>query len=381
FLSLLVVLFASSSAHAHRPNETYFYLQVGAETITGRMEARFDDLNKVYDLDTNGDGTISDAEVEARVPEIRAAVEKALSFKISGDPAAVSTTGHIIRPTGVGTYLLVNFDVGYKGPIPEEIQVLYDGYMSSMIEDHPVYLLLESNERTGLEENESSISLIFGAQPSEQTLSLTPRGGTETVWLFIKHGFHHILIGFDHVAFLVVLLLPSVLRAEGGRWYPAESFRETLWNVFKIVTMFTIAHSVTLSLSALDVVRLPARPIEILIALSIVAAALMNIFVARSRWMLTAVFALGLLHGLGFAYVMLPLGVEGLTLVQSLFGFNIGVELGQMLIVLIVVPCLFLLRRWRFYQLIVLRGGSLLLILVAVYWFGERALVLLENVV
>ena len=140
-----------------------------------------------------------------------------------------------------------------------------------------------------------------------------------------------------------------------------------------MVTAFTVAHSITLSLAALGIVSLPSRWVESAIALSVVLAALNNVFpvVAHGRWI--AAFAFGLLHGFGFAGALQDLGLPAGSLALSLAGFNIGVELGQLAIVAAFLPLAFALRKTWSYRRLVLAGGSTAIAAVATVWFAERA--------
>jgi len=158
------------------------------------------------------------------------------------------------------------------------------------------------------------------------------------------------------------------------RWQPVASFGPAFWDVLRIVTAFTVAHSVTLSLAALGLVALPSRLVESAIAASVVLAALNNVwpvFEGR-RWMVA--FGFGLVHGFGFASVLADLGLPQGTLALALLGFNLGVELGQLAIVAVFLPCAYALRRTRFYRQAVLFGGSLLIAALAAVWLAERAL-------
>ncbi len=144
----------------------------------------------------------------------------------------------------------------------------------------------------------------------------------------------------------------------------------------KVVTLFTIAHSVTLSLSALEIISLPVRLVEAVIALSIIVVALDNIFPFFHRRIWLVVFVFGLFHGLGFANVLSPLGLERSSLLTALVGFNVGVEIGQLAIIAICFPLLYLLRTWRHYRLVVLGFGSAALIVISTIWFVERTFAL-----
>jgi hypothetical protein len=183
----------------------------------------------------------------------------------------------------------------------------------------------------------------------------------------------HIATGFDHILFLLSLLLPAVLVRDGRGWRSALSFRHAFVDVAKVVTAFTLAHSITLTLAALSIVVLPSRLVEAGIALSVVLASLNNLFpvVADGRWI--AAFAFGLLHGFGFAGALHDLGLPAGSLALSLAGFNLGVEAGQLAIVMLFLPLAFALRSTWAYRRMVFAGGSAVIATVAAAWFVERA--------
>jgi hypothetical protein len=189
----------------------------------------------------------------------------------------------------------------------------------------------------------------------------------------IRLGVEHIFQGVDHLCFLVALLLPSVLVRGSSGWTPVLRLRPALVDVLKIVTAFTLAHSITLTLSALEVLRLPSRLVESGIAASVIVAAVNNVvpILAEDRW--AAAFALGLLHGFGFSATLMDLGLPRQNLALTLFGFNVGVELGQMCVVAAFVPLAYLARGTRLYRRVGLVGGSLAIAGVAGVWLVERA--------
>ncbi|MEO5732069.1 MAG: HupE/UreJ family protein, partial [Rubrivivax sp.] len=164
----------------------------------------------------------------------------------------------------------------------------------------------------------------------------------------------------------------------GGRlvWQPVSRFPTAFWDVLRIVTAFTVAHSITLSLAVLGVVSLPSRVVESSIAASVVLAALNNVFPLfhGRRWLVA--FTFGLLHGFGFASVLVDLGLPQQALALALLGFNLGVEVGQLTIVALFLPLAYLLRRGWFYRRVVLTGGSVVIAMLAAVWFVERAFVL-----
>jgi hypothetical protein len=162
-----------------------------------------------------------------------------------------------------------------------------------------------------------------------------------------------------------------VRRGDGG-WQPCESLRAATLDVLQVVTSFTLAHSLTLSLAVLGLVHVPARWVECAIALTVLLGALNNLrpVIVRRRW--TVAFAFGLVHGLGFASVLADLGLHGANLALSLFGFNTGVEVGQMLIVLAVLPPTFLVRQTPLYRQTFMPAGSAAIMLLAGYWLLVR---------
>ncbi len=190
---------------------------------------------------------------------------------------------------------------------------------------------------------------------------------------YIIEGIWHIWIGFDHILFLLSLLLPAVLVYEVKRWQGAPTFGLALRQVVGVVTAFTLAHSITLTLASLELMSLPSRWVESAIAASVVLAAANNLWpvVERRRWLLAFMF--GLIHGFGFASVLTELGLPKDALVLSLLGFNLGVEIGQLAIVAAFLPVAYLLRNTRFYRRGIFKSGSIITAVVALFWLIERA--------
>jgi hypothetical protein len=215
--------------------------------------------------------------------------------------------------------------------------------------------------------------VVLSAETPTRIVGGTASGPLVQFATYVHEGVWHIWLGFDHILFLVSLLLPAVLARRNGAWRPAVSFRAAFVDVAKIVTAFTIAHSITLSLAALGVVSLPSRWVESAIALSVVLAALNNLFpvVANGRWI--AAFGFGLIHGFGFAGALSDLGLPSGSLALSLAGFNIGVELGQLAIVAVFLPLAFALRATFAYRRVFLAGGSAVIATIAGVWLVERA--------
>jgi hypothetical protein len=191
---------------------------------------------------------------------------------------------------------------------------------------------------------------------------------------YVREGVWHIWFGYDHILFLLSLLLPAVLVRRAGAWQTVPTLRAALVDVAKIVTAFTLAHSVTLSLAALGYLELPSRWVESAIALSVVLAAGNNLYPRWYAYRTTVAFGFGLIHGLGFASVLGDLSLPDGLLVTALIGFNLGVELGQLAIVCGFLPVAFILSRSRFYVPLALKAGSLGIAAMASLWLLERSL-------
>ena len=150
--------------------------------------------------------------------------------------------------------------------------------------------------------------------------------------------------------------------------------RPAFISIAKVVTAFTLAHSLTLTLAALHVVRLPSRLTESIIAASIIVAALNNIFPVVTESRARIAFAFGLLHGFGFASVLADMGLPQGARLMSLLGFNLGIETGQLAIVCTVMPILYGLRSGGFYRRAVMPWGSGAIALMALVWLVQRAI-------
>jgi hydrogenase/urease accessory protein HupE len=176
-------------------------------------------------------------------------------------------------------------------------------------------------------------------------------------WGFLLIGVEHILLGFDHLAFLFALLIA------GG----------TLREAVKIITSFTVAHSITLALATLELMAIPASVVEPLIAASIIYVGIENILRHKieRRWLLT--FAFGLVHGFGFASALRELGVgAGVNAVAPLLSFNLGVEVGQIAVAALVLPVIWKLRRHPRFVVRYVPACSILVALAGGYWLIER---------
>ena len=359
----LLLWLAASAAQAHKPSDSYLTLHVDGTAVRGQWDIALRDLEYAIGLDADGNGEITWGELKTRRKEVEAYALSRLNVLSNGKSCALSAADFLVDEHSDGAYAVLRFDADCGGRAPGAIEVAYG-----------LFFDLDPTHR-GL--------LRFARGGAEQTGVLSPerpklafRSGENSPLSqfldYLREGVWHIWIGFDHILFLLSLLLPAVLSLKAGGWAPAAGFRPVFWDVLMVVTSFTVAHSITLSLAALSVISLPSRLVESTIALSVALAALNNLrpVVVERRWVVA--FAFGLIHGFGFASVLTDLGLPQGSLLLALVGFNLGVEIGQLAIVAAFLPLAYALRGTGFYRRLVFTGGSAAITLLALIWLAER---------
>ena len=366
-LVLPLLLCLHLTAWAHKASDSYLVVTAQGATVAVQWDIAVRDIDFALGLDSDGNGEITWGELRTRKVDLSAWALSRLELTRGGICPLQLTNLQVDEHTD-GAYAVLKIAGSCPaavGPLGLHYRLLFD---------------LDSLHR-GL--------LRASVDGSTHTTVLSPTSGTKQFGAdavsrlqqfkqYLVEGVWHIWIGFDHILFLLSLLLPAVLvygqpRSEDrAQWRGAERFgmawREVLW----VVTAFTVAHSITLSLAALGLVSLPSRLVESAIALSVVLAAANNVWpmVSHRRWVVA--FCFGLIHGFGFASVLAELGLPTDALALSLLGFNLGVEVGQMAIVAVFLPVAFLVRNTVFYRKGVFVGGSLLTMLLAGLWLVER---------
>lgn len=328
-------------------------LKVGVADITVRktgiellLSVNLFELDLLLGLDRNLNAQVERAELQRMTPEILAYLNGKITV----------SHGHEVLPMDAEP-----FRIGRSADGKPTFEARLTFRSSRPLED-PITIRCEP--LTELGSDHQTIAKIAGEGRVEQFVfqkgvmyETKPRGLLAYATQFLGLGIHHIFIGYDHIAFLFGLLLM------GG----------TLLNILKIVTSFTLAHSVTLSLAALDIVTMPPRLVESGIAFSVAYVALENLFFTRfdRRWLVS--FFFGFIHGFGFANVLKDMSLPQSGLISSLLFFNSGVEVGQILIVAIILPFLWFLRKSQFHHTVV-RAASVVIFSVGVLWFYQRAL-------
>lgn len=363
FLLVALCAFMSATAWAHKPSDSYLTVRVDGSAIEGQWDITLRDLDLVLGLDADGDGTLTWGEVRARHTKIAAYALGRLAIGNADGECAIRPTAQLVDEHTDGMYAVLRFSGACLGAA-DALSISY-GLLFDLDAQHRGLLKLEAFGDVR--------SAIFSAEDRSMTFKAADADRLAQFGGFVADGVKHIAIGLDHILFLIALLLPAVMVREGRTWRPTGSLRATLWNVFGIVTAFTVAHSITLSLAALEIVKVPSRLVESLIALSVLLTALDNIFpfLPRRRWLVA--FAFGLLHGLGFASVLLELQLPRAALVLSLLGFNAGVEIGQLALVATLVLLAHVLRDRSAYTRYAVGAGSTAIAFVALGWAVERA--------
>lgn len=368
-LGILLVLLlgiaplSAPGASAHTQSYGFLSVSAGDEALEGRVELAVRDLDTAFDLDADRDGKITWGEFRIREAELEAAVLGQISIGAPGASCALTGQPALTDSRGGETYLIIPF----TGVCPFEIGQIEIGY--NLLFD------VDAQHRGLVAVTHSGQTRSFVMTPETRRISLDQGDSPSSFGLFftfIAHGAHHIWIGYDHILFLITLLLGTVVSRQSGRWVPVDNLKTALVAATKVVTAFTLAHSLTLGLAAFGVLRLPSALTESVIAATIVLAAINNVtpLVSRKIWLVAFVF--GLIHGVGFANVLADLDLPRDGLLTALLAFNLGVEFGQLAIVIAVLPILVIAGRRPTYGRVALPAASFAIALIGGLWLIER---------
>jgi hypothetical protein len=360
----LTLMSCAFGASAHKPSDSYLTLRThtGDAVVAGQWDIALRDLELPLHLDANNDGAITWGELRQCEPDVFKYALQRLTLKSEGESCTLAPTQLLVDDHTDGGYAVLQF-TAQCATSPKQIEVGYH-LLFDIDPSHRGLLRLEVDG--------NSRSAVMSPAQSTQMFDLANNSRWSTFIEFVNDGMHHIWIGYDHMLFLISLLLPAVLVRRENHWIPVDTLRNALLSVLAVVTAFTLSHSITLTLAALGIVGLPSRLVESGIALSVMLAALNNIWPVVTRKVWVIAFGFGLVHGFGFASVLADLGLPRDALALSLAGFNIGVEIGQLTVVLLFVPVIFLIRKKSFYRPVFLVGGSSIIALVASVWLLSR---------
>lgn len=358
----VALLFATAPVFAHQLSTAYANLQINSQgVITGEWQVRLYDLEQAIGVDVDGDGKLRWQELQARAENVNQYLGSHLQLRRGNNncPLVIGEDWKIDAHFNEA-YLLV--PVRAQCALAGEVGVQYSAFFN---EDTDHKLLLNLTHK--------SLTSSRVLSDSKRAIQWDVQAGNrwQTFFEFVYQGVLHIWIGIDHILFLLSLLLTCVLVRRGNCWFAQASVKRIVISTTWIVTAFTLAHSITLSATALGWLNFSSRWIEVGIALSVLLVALNNIFpiVVRLGWL---TFGFGLLHGMGFAGVLGELGLPADQQLLTVLAFNLGVEIGQMAIVLLLLPLFIFVRKQIWYARYALTGTSIVIALVASQWVIER---------
>ena len=355
-------------SQAHKPSDSYLTLSQPPQgnALEGQWDIALRDLHHAIGLDRDGDGRITWGELKLRQSEVtRYALSRLTVEAIShGERASCHPQmRELLFDRHVdGGYAVLRF--GITCPFRAAELAVHYGLLFDLDPNHRGLLDIRAG-------GHRQATVLSASSPVTSANLQSPRRLNQFL-AFAAEGVWHIWKGYDHILFLLTLLLPAVVSYQDGRWRPRDSLHDAAVDVLKVVTAFTLAHSLTLSLAVNGVVNLPSRWVESGIALTVLLGALNNLrpMVRERRW--AVAFAFGLIHGLGFASVLADLGLRSWNLALALVGFNVGVEVGQLAIVLVFVPLAYGMRATRFYCLRFMPWGATAIGCAATYWLAVR---------
>lgn len=349
---------------AHPPGLSSAEIAIGPDGVSALLTFAVQDIESLMPLDRDLDAEVSAAELEEAKTELAPLAARALVITVDGHPALPALPARVSYDDKNN----VHFQLALQGGVGSRIRV-QSGLLGFLPQGHRQFLSIKDADGRMLGEKMLDASEDFAtvALPGgENTLSVTegtiPTSAerpSTTFMAFLRLGIEHILTGYDHLLFLFALLVV------------APGF----WSSVKIITAFTLAHSITLALATYELARIPAEIVEPLIAATIIYVGLENLLrrtPPKGRWLLTFVF--GLVHGFGFAGVLRELGVASgeMGVVVPLLSFNLGVELGQLAVAAILLPLIGRLRTKPRFTLRWVPACSVLVVLAGGYWVLER---------
>jgi hypothetical protein len=355
--ALLFLFFAlTATAFAHNPETSYCRVSITGHEVEFKFTYDLLTLQRITAIDSNGDGKISRTELEAAAPAIRSFLrdhvyidlnQRETEFAEADPPTWPEDAGPAIAKSEYGQRLVTFTFRNAVLSVPEDVTITFD-FFEQFGAAHTVLGAFVCN---GHEDE-----VIFTRFEPDYLYDTGYRAPvTEQMGQYFKLGVKHIFLGYDHIAFLIALL-----------------FVKRFLDLLKVITAFTVAHTLTLALAVLQIVRLPPQLVEIGIAATIMYVAAENLWTKNTghRWMLT--FGFGLVHGFGFANVLRELGLPSSGLARSLVCFNLGVEAGQIVIVGALWPVLWWTSR-QIWSARVRLGVSIAIFLFGAAWFVERA--------
>lgn len=363
-LLLVLSLWFSGQANAHKASDSFIY--VHADQI--RVDIALQDMQRLLNFDFNRDQSLNWGELRAGESQFRALLRSNISLASRGVDCPILFRLEGLSQHSDGKYAVWILDAAClheKGPIALSYSLLFE-----LDPLHRALLAVNIGSKQHLQRVASAYDddkvQLSVLSPGDNRVVLGEVSALDTAFKFAWEGVVHLLIGYDHLMFLLALLLPASRRH--GQSTLQSAFSDVAW----VVTMFTLAHSVTLVCASLGWITLPSQPVEIGIALSISVAAVLVLFDVNRRAQRRLAMAVGLLHGLGFAGVLAGMLSTSPMKLLALGSFNLGIELAQLSLVLLVLPLLYWLGASLFYQRWLLPLTALGLALSGVFMAWQR---------
>ena len=360
---VMLLLLAAPAVRAHIASNGFLSLRVERSQVAGALELAIRDGELAVGLDRDGDGKVTWGELKSGQTALQAYVLGHLRLAGADGACRMQFDAVKVNDRVDGRYLWLPFTADC-GRAFKRLSIDY----SVLAAEDPSHRGLLTLSAGG-----AAQTAVLGGTIGVRSFGLEHPSPWSAFVEYLRAGIWHIWSGIDHLLFLLSLLLPAVLVRRQNRWEANPKAETAFVNIIKVVTAFTLAHSLTLSLAAFDLIRLPGRLTESIIAASIIVAALNNVFpvVTEARWRIA--FAFGLLHGFGFASVLAEMGLPKGARLVSLVAFNLGVEAGQLAVVLAIMPMAYLLRATAFYRRAVMPWGSMGIAALAMVWLVQRA--------
>lgn len=379
FLTIfLAIIIAPQSIFAHQQPTTIVLLDVNPDKVSMQLEIPLTELELAFghDVTQNANTLIERLKpqlsdyLKSHIQPVTGNQKWSVEIADMKETEAIQTQDvpfqeikvllNLIPPAGVDTrQFTLNYDVIMHQVVTHKALVsIRNDWENGVVAEHPVEAGViavdaQSEKVIPLEINLEKGSFVSGFKS------------------MVALGMRHIKEGTDHLLFLLVLLLPATLLLNGKSWGEFGGTKYSVARLLKIVTAFTVGHSITLLIGALNLFQMPQQPVEVLIAVSILVSAVhavRPIFPGKEMYVAAA---FGLIHGLAFATVLADLNLTAERMALSILGFNIGIELMQLFVIALIVPWFILIAQTRVYKPVRIAGATLSSI-AAIAWTAER---------
>lgn len=351
-------------ALAHTTSDAFITLDVEGLSLSGQYDISLQDLELLLNVDTNHDEKITWGELLAKESDVFRYLTQHLIIKNGNVHCEIQPIDLQVSDLNRGMFASVIFETSCTHVPLTSLTVEYSG----MFEEDAKHRGLVS-----ISHRDQADSYVLSGENRSFEYNLAAKSASTKITQFILEGINHIFYGIDHMLFLVALVLPAVYNIRQKKYIPKEGFRDVIFSALKVVTAFTAAHTLTLCLTSFALIDPPpSRLVESLVALTILLTSLNNLrpIVVYNFWIVGFLF--GLVHGVGYASVLTDLGLSGWSLAKPLIGFNLGVELAQLVILGLFLPPAFALRFTSFYYLVFLMAGSFVTAALASVWLYEQ---------